>query len=225
MKPKIKKSMEEGLKDIGEEYEAYATYKKGAFLTISELIALLRRENFEVTSQQVKKYEDFGLMTPADKTHSNYRLYDGENVSQLRVILSLRVINISLKRIKRYFGLVQLVKEFADKYFVTEVSDLSGEIKTLEIFSDETIKENENTGPYLEKKIDRSKLNGMGEQEKKDVRKKLLEVNELSLMIIEFNEKWEKLRDIVGKYYRSFSKKGMNVTIIAKEIERVLGER
>ena len=188
MKPKIKKSMEEGLKDIGEEYEAYATYKKGAFLTISELIALLRRENFEVTSQQVKKYEDFGLMTPADKTHSNYRLYDGENVSQLRVILSLRVINISLKRIKRYFGLVQLVKEFADKYFVTEVSDLSGEIKTLEIFSDETIKENENTGPYLEKKIDRSKLNGMGEQEKKDVRKKLLEVNELSLMIIEFNE-------------------------------------
>ena len=70
-----------------------------------EAIDKLRREGYDVSFEQLRKYETPGLARPDKKPGSNYRIYTPETLERIRQICRLRIIGFSLPRIKLYFDL------------------------------------------------------------------------------------------------------------------------
>jgi len=71
----------------------------------SEAIAKLQREGYDVSFEQLRKYEAPGLVRPYKKPGSKYRIYQPETLERIRWICRLRLIRFSLTRIKHFFNL------------------------------------------------------------------------------------------------------------------------
>lgn len=71
----------------------------------SEAIAKLRREGYDVSFEQLRKYEAPGLVCPYKRPSSKYRIYNSEILEKIRWICRLRLIGFSLSRIKEFFDL------------------------------------------------------------------------------------------------------------------------
>jgi Cu(I)-responsive transcriptional regulator len=60
-----------------------------------------------VTAKMIRYYETIGLMTPADRTESNYRVYGTDDVHTLRFIKRARTLGFSMDETSALLGLWQ----------------------------------------------------------------------------------------------------------------------
>ncbi len=67
----------------------------------SEVVELLQREGYDVSFEQLRKYETYGLFSPT-KSENKYRIYTEEIVDSIRRVFWLKIIGISLRRIKEF---------------------------------------------------------------------------------------------------------------------------
>ena len=74
----------------------------------NEVIDKLRREGLYSTSGQLIKYEP-NLMQPGKDGTNSYRIYTPEDVDRIREILRLRLIGLSLRKIKEYLDLKEYI--------------------------------------------------------------------------------------------------------------------
>jgi DNA-binding transcriptional MerR regulator len=58
----------------------------------------------------VRHYEDLGLVRPAGRTPGGFRLYDGEAIDRLRLILKMKPLGFGLEEMRR---LVEIRHELA----------------------------------------------------------------------------------------------------------------
>jgi Cu(I)-responsive transcriptional regulator len=87
-----------------------------------------------VSAKMIRHYESLGLMRKARRTHSNYRVYSGDDLHTLRFIKRARNLGFSIKEINGLLGLwqnkrreSQQVKHLAQKH----IEDLDHKIKEL----------------------------------------------------------------------------------------------
>lgn len=197
-----------------------AVYEDGQYLTISEVVSLFRREGFEVTTQQIRKYEskEYSLIVPARKTKSKYRLYDTENIEQVRTILSLRWINIPLKKIKHFFALYYEIDKFVNENTVFPISK-NRPIRILGLDKFEISKYEE-----VEKNLYRiEKKDKGGNNISKEVWDEILiKIDKLLGLTEEFGDRWLRFKDNADKYHEIFNKQSNNLYIIRKRIQMIL---
>ncbi len=74
-----------------------------------------------VSAKMIRYYEEIGLIAPAGRTASNYRVYDEDEVNRLRFVRRARKLGFSLEETER------LLKLWADK------ERASGEVKALAV--------------------------------------------------------------------------------------------
>lgn len=60
-----------------------------------------------VTAKMIRYYESIGLITPADRTDSNYRVYGTDDVHTLRFIKRARTLGFSMDETAALLGLWQ----------------------------------------------------------------------------------------------------------------------
>lgn len=60
-----------------------------------------------VTAKMIRCYESIGLITPADRTDSNYRVYGTDDVHTLRFIKRARTLGFSMDETAALLGLWQ----------------------------------------------------------------------------------------------------------------------
>lgn len=60
-----------------------------------------------VTAKMIRYYESIGLITPADRTDSNYRVYGSDDVHTLRFIKRARTLGFSMDETAALLGLWQ----------------------------------------------------------------------------------------------------------------------
>ena len=60
-----------------------------------------------VSAKSIRHYESVGLIPPANRTGSNYRLYTAKNIQTLRFIKQARGLGFSIDRIKALLSLWQ----------------------------------------------------------------------------------------------------------------------
>lgn len=60
-----------------------------------------------VTAKMIRYYESIGLIAPADRTESNYRVYGSEDIHTLRFIKRARSLGFSMDETARLLGLWQ----------------------------------------------------------------------------------------------------------------------
>ncbi|MDD5129715.1 MAG: MerR family transcriptional regulator [Candidatus Omnitrophica bacterium] len=70
----------------------------------TELAEELQRQGFDISSEQLRKYEDYGLFSP-EKMENRYRVYGREVVDTIKQVLTMKMIGMSLKRIKDFLNL------------------------------------------------------------------------------------------------------------------------
>jgi DNA-binding transcriptional MerR regulator len=168
-----------------------------SYFTISEAIDLIKREGFEVTAQQLRKYENAGLITPFKKTESKYRLYNDKNIDRLRLILALRLINLPLKKIKKYLILNERFEAFVKDHGLRIEKPIK---KFLDSRNNTTISGKQDLGLYF----DDEKANLNNESDRSKLRKVLLDIEEFQNIIDECQAKWSKIEDISVRFRDSF---------------------
>ena len=82
----------------------------------TELAEELQRQGFDISSEQLRKYEDYGLFSP-DKLENRYRVYDREVIDTIKQVLTMKMIGLSLKRIKDF---IDLRKQIIDSPLVVK---------------------------------------------------------------------------------------------------------
>jgi len=70
----------------------------------TELAEELQRQGFDISSEQLRKYEDYGLFSP-EKLDNKYRVYNREVVDIIKEVLTMKMIGMSLKWIKDFLDL------------------------------------------------------------------------------------------------------------------------
>ena len=60
-----------------------------------------------VSAKMIRHYEGIGLIPPADRTFSNYRIYSQADVHTLQFVRRARVLGFSMKQIQTLLGLWQ----------------------------------------------------------------------------------------------------------------------
>lgn len=70
----------------------------------TELAEELQRDGYDISSEQLRKYEAYGLFSP-EKLENKYRVYNTEVVGRIRRVLTMKMIGLSLKRIKEFLDL------------------------------------------------------------------------------------------------------------------------
>ncbi|HCO54797.1 Cu(I)-responsive transcriptional regulator [Pelagibacterium nitratireducens] len=60
-----------------------------------------------VTAKMIRYYESIGLITPADRTESNYRVYGADDIHTLRFIKRARTLGFSMDETAALLGLWQ----------------------------------------------------------------------------------------------------------------------
>jgi len=207
-------------RDLIKDYNLLPAQENGIYSNISETIDLLTKEGFEVTQQQIRKYETIGLIVPAKKSKSKYRFYSRGNIDQLRTILALRIINIPIKKIKRYFELSTRLKDFVDKYIHIRNKEHITETRLVSLFSDEVIREefhpmlNLNLVEFDEQKF---KLNN--EDARGALIKTLSTAQEMLDIVYECISRLQQLKIIAGKFEGLFNKQEINLVGVIKKIE------
>jgi len=58
-----------------------------------------------VSAKMIRYYESIGLVSPADRTASNYRTYDDRAIRQLRFIQRARTLGFSIEDIQKLLAL------------------------------------------------------------------------------------------------------------------------
>jgi len=58
-----------------------------------------------VSAKMIRYYEEIGLISPAGRTASNYRVYDGDSVNRLRFVRRSRNLGFSLEETERLLKL------------------------------------------------------------------------------------------------------------------------
>jgi Cu(I)-responsive transcriptional regulator len=54
-----------------------------------------------ISAKMIRYYEEIGLIAPAGRTVSNYRVYDGDSVNRLRFVRRARSLGFSLEETER----------------------------------------------------------------------------------------------------------------------------
>lgn len=92
-----------------------------------------------VSAKMIRYYEQIGLVTPADRTDSNYRSFDDRNVNELRFIKRARGLGFSVEEIADLLSLwrdrgrpSRDVKAIADAH----VADLQARIAEMQAMAD-----------------------------------------------------------------------------------------
>ncbi len=176
-----------------------ALENSGNYLTISETISFLTKEGFEVTHQQLRKYENAGLIIPAKKTDAKYRLYNDKNIEELRTILALRMINLPIKKIKKYIALNERTNEFIKAYCVRKKERLKGEY-----FDKRSGLTTKNPMTHKDLNLDINKFDLSNEDDRLKLRKVLLDLEDLHELTYECMLKLEKVENITRRFYDSF---------------------
>lgn len=93
--------------------------------TIGELAKI-----FNISTQTLRYYHKLGLFSPIEREDNNYRSYSSNQFQELRTILYLKDIGVSLKNIKKYKD----KKDLNYLYEILEIrrQNIEKEIKTLE---------------------------------------------------------------------------------------------
>ncbi|GAB76866.1 DNA-binding transcriptional regulator, MerR family [Austwickia chelonae] len=50
--------------------------------------------------RSIRHYEDLGLVTPEGRTAGGFRIYDAEAIERLRLVMSLKLVGLSLEQIR-----------------------------------------------------------------------------------------------------------------------------
>ncbi len=92
-----------------------------------------------VSTKMIRYYESIGLVTPADRTQSNYRSFSARDLSELRFIKRARSLGFSVEEIARLLSLwrdrsrpSREVKAVAEKH----VADLDARIAEMQSMAD-----------------------------------------------------------------------------------------
>ena len=98
-------------------------------------------ERSGVSAKMIRYYEQIGLISPAGRTDSNYRVYGGDDVHVLRFIKRARTLGFSVDETSALLALWQDrsrasadVKEIASTHISgleTKIAELEGMVKTL----------------------------------------------------------------------------------------------
>ena len=94
-----------------------------------------------VSAKMIRYYESIGLIRPAERTDSNYRVYGAEEVHVLRFVKRARTLGFSVEETSALLGLWQdrtrasaEVRDIASSHIValeTKIAELQGMVKTL----------------------------------------------------------------------------------------------
>lgn len=95
-----------------------------------------------VSAKMIRYYESIGLIRPATRTDSNYRVYGGDEVHVLRFIKRARTLGFSVEETATLLSLWQdksrassEVKDIATRHIgalQTKISELQGMVDTLQ---------------------------------------------------------------------------------------------
>jgi MerR family transcriptional regulator, copper efflux regulator len=98
-------------------------------------------ERSGVSAKMIRYYEQIGLISPADRTGSNYRVYGNDEVHVLRFIKRARTLGFSVEETSALLALWQdrsrasaEVKDIASSHIgalETKIAELEGMVKTL----------------------------------------------------------------------------------------------
>jgi DNA-binding transcriptional MerR regulator len=70
----------------------------------SEVTEVLSREGYDISAEQLRKYEAYGLFSPV-KMDNKYRLYTQDVLERIRRVCWLKIIGLPLRRIKEFLEL------------------------------------------------------------------------------------------------------------------------
>ncbi|WIY53608.1 Cu(I)-responsive transcriptional regulator [Devosia sp. YIM 151766] len=94
-----------------------------------------------VSAKMIRYYEQIGLITPPDRTDSNYRVYGADDVHILRFVKRARTLGFSVEETAALLALWQdkarasgEVKDIASGHISaleTKIAELEGMVKTL----------------------------------------------------------------------------------------------
>ena len=87
-----------------------------------------------VSAKMIRHYEQIGLIPPADRTFSNYRIYSQNDVHTLQFIRRSRDLGFSMKQIETLLGLWQQHRPSKDvkRLAMEHVAELETKIRELE---------------------------------------------------------------------------------------------
>ncbi len=98
-------------------------------------------ERSGVSAKMIRYYEQIGLISPPERTESNYRVYSADEVHVLRFIKRARTLGFSVEETATLLALWQdksrasaEVKEIANSHIAaleTKIAELEGMVKTL----------------------------------------------------------------------------------------------
>ena len=74
----------------------------------AELAEELQREGYDGSSEQLRKYESDGFFS-IEKLENRYRIYDDNVVDKIKQVFAMKMIGLSLKRIKEFLDLKEQI--------------------------------------------------------------------------------------------------------------------
>lgn len=93
----------------------------------------------DVSAKRIRHYEKIGLIEPADRTYSNYRLYSSADVHTLRFINSARNLGFSIEKIRDLLSLWQNTSRSSEevkRIAMQHVEELDSKIREMQMMSD-----------------------------------------------------------------------------------------
>jgi Cu(I)-responsive transcriptional regulator len=87
-----------------------------------------------VSAKMIRHYESIGVIPPADRTFSNYRVYSQNDVHTLQFVRRARDLGFSMKQIQELLGLWQGHRASRDvrKVAIEHVKELEAKIREME---------------------------------------------------------------------------------------------
>ncbi|MFP5247547.1 MAG: Cu(I)-responsive transcriptional regulator [Thermoanaerobaculia bacterium] len=87
-----------------------------------------------VSAKMIRHYESIGVIPPAERTFSNYRIYSQNDVHTLQFVRRARALGFSMKQIQTLLGLWQQHRPSRDvkRLALEHVTELEEKIRELE---------------------------------------------------------------------------------------------
>jgi len=160
--------------------------KANGCVYIAEVVDDLRYRGYDVTAQQLRKYENFGLFKP-EKTEGNFRIYNKDVINIIATVYEIKLTGFSLKRIKEFLDLEKEIKEYPQlrvRYIWDEKAGEQVAVKEIKVHPAE---KNDKYYQFL------------------------ILIKNYNLMCSEIEEKLEKTRDIVSSGIRKMDLRKIKV--------------